>query len=217
MYSIGRIYNQSQRRLLLQWNYHGKPLAIGQKIKIPLTEVNFTQDGKKAADEVFVPLYHTVQEGEWMYRISTTHKKVPVENLEKWNSVKNEQLKSGMQLIVGYLKVKQSQSVLAKSGTNKIMIASAPPIIVKENKPADVVKKDVPPPITTDDSKKPEVKEETVKTDPSLLKRNLFQYRSCQSCGGTFKKLYAETGKIQRAMLESSEAPVGGTMVNITR
>jgi len=198
-YSIGRIYNQSPKEIA---PFNGisidKPLAIGQKIKIPLTDANFTQDGKKAADEVFVPLYHTVQEGEWMYRISTTHKKVPVENLEKWNSIKNEHLKSGMQLIVGYLKVKQSQSALAKMGTNKIMIASAPPVVANENKQAEVVKKEpVPPPTTIakEDSKKPEVKEETVKTEPKPVEAQPVSNPGPVSHkGGTFKKLYAETG-----------------------
>jgi hypothetical protein len=196
-YSIGRIYNQSPKEIApFNGTTMDKPLAIGQKIKIPLTEANFTQDGKKTADEVFVPLYYTVQEGEWMYRISTMHNKVPVANLEKWNSVKNEQLKSGMQLVVGYLKVKQSQSALAKSGTNKIMIASAPPVIAKENKPTEVVKKDVPPPpITNDDSKKPEIKEETVKTDPKPIEAQpVSNTGSVSHKGGTFKKLYTETG-----------------------
>jgi hypothetical protein len=195
-YSIGRIYNQSPKEIApFNGTTMDKPLAIGQKIKIPLTEANFTQDGNKAADEVFVPLYHTVQEGEWMYRISTTHNKVPVANLEKWNSVKNEQLKSGMQLVVGYLKVKQSQSALAKSGTNKIVIASAPPIIIKETKQAEVVKKDVPPPVTTDESRKPEIKEETVKTEPKPVEAQPVSNPGPVSHkGGTFKKLYAETG-----------------------
>ena len=197
-YSIGRIYNQSPKEIApFNGTSMDKPLAIGQKIKIPLTEANFTQDGKKAADEVFVPLYHTVQEGEWMYRISTTHKKVPVENLEKWNSIKNGQLKSGMQLIVGYLKVKQSQSALAKMGTNKIVIASAPPVVANENKQAEAVKKDVVPPpiIAKEDSKKPEIKDETVKTDPKPVEvQPVSNTGPVSHKGGTFKKLYAETG-----------------------
>jgi len=196
-YSIGRIYNQSPKEIApFNGTSMDKPLAIGQKIKIPLTEANFTQDGSKAADEVFVPLYYTVQEGEWMYRVSTTHKKVPVENLEKWNSIKNDQLKSGMQLIVGYLKVKQSQSALAKSGTNKIMIATVPPVVAKENKQAEVVKKDVvPPPIAKDESKPTEIKEETVKTEPKPVEAQPVSNPGPVSHkGGTFKKLYAETG-----------------------
>ena len=58
-YSIGRIYNISPKEiapfnnLILE-----NGLSIGQVIKVPLKEVNFSQDGVVAADEVSVPLYH---------------------------------------------------------------------------------------------------------------------------------------------------------------
>lgn len=207
-YSIGRIYNQSPKEIApFNSTTLDKALAIGQKIKIPLTEANFSQDGQKAGDEVFVPLYHTVQEKEWMYRISTTHNKVAVENLEKWNGVKNDQLRSGMQLIVGYLKVKQSQSALAASGTNKISVATTPPLIVKETKPAEE-KKEMQVGTTKDETKKPEpVKEDVAKTEtkteiktepkddpkPAEVTPVITGGPNAHK-GGSFKKLYAESG-----------------------
>lgn len=130
-YSIGRLYNVSPKEIApLNNSSMDKPLAIGQTLKIPLT-TNLSVDGTKAADEVFVPLYHTVQEKEWLYRISQNHNKVPVANLEKWNNITNDQVKPGMNLIVGYLKVKQGQSALAASGTSKI-VAVAPPVAKTE-------------------------------------------------------------------------------------
>lgn len=199
-YSIGRIYNISPKEISVSNGIAmDKPLAIGQKLKIPLTDANFSQDGKKATDEVFVPLYHTVQEKEWMYRISTTHNKVSIENLEKWNAVTNDQLKAGMQLIVGYLKVKQSQSSLASQGSQKIQVATNPPAVVKETKQVEVITKETPPP----------AKDETVKTDPPKTETTKPEVKEepkpievtptgnsgpANHRGGFFKRQYAEKG-----------------------
>ena len=126
-YSVGRIYNISPKELA---PFNGltieKPLNIGQELKIPLTNINFSQDGKKDAGETFVPLYHIVQPNEALSQISAAHNKVPVENLEKWNKIKKDGAKEGMQLIVGYLKVKTALSYLAERGTmnNDVAVAT---------------------------------------------------------------------------------------------
>lgn len=206
-YSIGRIYNQSPKEMAPFNNTTiEKPLAIGQKIKIPLTGANFSQDGKRAADEVFVPLYHTVEDKEWMFRISSTYNKVPVENLEKWNSIKNDQLKTGMQLVVGYLKVKQSQSALAAQGSTKIQIVTttAPPVAVKEIKPPEDIQKKIPEVITKTEPSKTDIKEgpasAEIKEEP---KKEIPKPAEIQTVstggpsnhkGGAFKKLFDETG-----------------------
>lgn len=118
-YSVGRLYNMSPKDLAAVNRLKMEaPLSIGQTIKIPLVPSNFSQDGRKAADEVLVPVYHTVQEKEWMYRISQNHNKVSVENLQQWNKISNDDIKAGMKLIVGFLKVKQGQSALASGAKN---------------------------------------------------------------------------------------------------
>lgn len=133
-YSIGRLYNISPKEIAPFNNATmDKPLSIGEQIKIPLTTANFSQDGQKAADEVFVPVYHVVQEKEWMYRISTNYNKVPTANIEKWNGITNDQLKAGLKLVVGYLKVKPAQSTLASKGSATIKTET--PAVV-ETKPA---------------------------------------------------------------------------------
>lgn len=157
-YSIGRLYNISPKELA---PYNGltmdKPLAIGQSLKIPLEAANFSQDGSKAADEVFVPVYHTVQEKEWMYRMSVNYNKVPFESLEKWNGLAHGAvLKPGMRMVVGYLKVKTGQSALAAKGSSKIAVATAPPPVVATTIPAA-------------DTKKPEIKEDK-KAEPVATK-----------------------------------------------
>lgn len=133
-YSIGRLYNISPKEIA---PFNGatleKSLSIGQQLKIPLNTANFTQDGQKAADEVFVPVYHIVQDKEWMYRISSNYNKVASANIEKWNGIRSDQLKAGMKIIVGYLKVKPAQSALASNGSATIKTETA--TVITDTKP----------------------------------------------------------------------------------
>jgi LysM repeat protein len=125
-YSVGRLYNISPKVIA---PFNGltidKPLTIGQLLKIPLNAVNFSQSGKSVAGETLVPVYHTIREKEWMYHISTTYNKVPIESLEKWNHINRDQAKAGMQLIIGYLKVKTTESALASGAAAKPVAESA--------------------------------------------------------------------------------------------
>jgi hypothetical protein len=135
-YSIGRIYNLSPREIA---PFNGKTLdaslSIGQELKIPLKSGNFDQQKRVAAGETLVPLFHHVKPQEWMFRISQQYNKVPVVNLESWNNIRNEDLKVGMDIIIGFLKVKTDESVLAKNGNamkpsavnnNSAAVATAP-------------------------------------------------------------------------------------------
>ena len=139
-YSIGRTYNLPPRDLVV-YNKRAltQPLSIGQVLQIPLTSVNFSQNGVKTAAESLVPLYYIIQEKEWMYRISVNHNKVPIPNLEKWNNINKDQVKAGMHIIVGYLKVKTALSALANrpaptttaATTPSTTPASTPPPVAK--------------------------------------------------------------------------------------
>lgn len=164
-YSIGRLYNISPKEIApFNSTTMDKPLSIGQSIKIPLT-TNVSYDGTKAADEVFVPLYHTVQDKEWLYRISQSHNKVPVANLEKWNNITNDQVKPGMNLIVGYLKVKTGQSALAANGTSKIVTVTAEQPVAKAEPVATTPATSTPPATTT-----PPVTTTPKETTPAVVK-----------------------------------------------
>jgi len=125
-YSVGRLYNVSPKELA-PFNQLAmtQPLSIGQTLEIPLTAVNFSQNGQKAVTETLVPVYHIIQEKEWMYRISVNHNKVPIPSLEKWNNVNKDQIHAGMHLIVGYLRVKTALSALATAGAAPVASAGA--------------------------------------------------------------------------------------------
>ncbi|MDP4250687.1 MAG: LysM peptidoglycan-binding domain-containing protein [Bacteroidota bacterium] len=115
-YSIGRLYNASPHDLATYNNMSfDKPLDIGQQINIPLTTSNFDQRQRKGSGEALIPIYHTVQEKEWAFRLSSIYNDVPVSNLEKWNKLKRDDVKQGMELIVGFLKVKTDQSYFASN------------------------------------------------------------------------------------------------------
>lgn len=202
-FSIGRLYNLTPKEIAA-YNKSNltEILKPGQVLKIPLTVDNFSQDGQRAADEVFVPVHYTVQPKEWMYRISQNHNKVPIETLESWNSVKNDQLRAGMNLIVGYLKVRTGQSSLASKGSKRIVTQAGPPV-AKNDKPAEAIAvkkpeekkpepvataetKTVTPPPVTQTTTVPQPKPENTSTTPM---ETWDGYK-----GGYFKGSYAEKG-----------------------
>lgn len=149
-YSVGRMYNVDPK-LLAQYNHltFSHQLVIGEELKIPLTAVNFSQDGRKPAGETLVPVFHIVKEKEWLYRISVNHNKVPIPVLEKWNHVTGDQVHAGLHLIVGYLKVKTALSAFAKAAAGGAGANSAPPAVdgaVKSPAAGSVAKAVMPPP-----------------------------------------------------------------------
>lgn len=198
-FAIGRLYNISPKEVA---SYNGtsieKPLTVGKQIKIPLTTANFSQNGAKEADEVFVPLFHTVQPKEWMYRISVNHNKVPIETLEKWNNISRDNATAGTRLIVGFLKVKKGQSALSGGALNTISVPAKETAAPKKE---DVVKKSESPAIKNEGVSRTEevvkksdpvtVKEAPKKTEVADSKDNL----TVNFKGGFFKKQYDASGK----------------------
>jgi LysM repeat protein len=123
-YSVGRLYNISPKEIAPFNNSSlTMPLGVGQQLKIPLTETNFSQNSEKNADESLVPVYHTLQANESLNKISSNYNAVPLHTLEAWNNVKKENMKAGMHLIVGYLRVKTSLSALAAGAKNVSPVA----------------------------------------------------------------------------------------------
>jgi hypothetical protein len=120
-----------------------KGLGSGQIIKVPLQTANFSQNGLQVSGESLVPVYHIILPKEWLYHISMEYNNVPVLNLEKWNHTSPEQAHAGMPLIVGFLRVRTSQSALAKAAFAPTATTdpgihpdySAPPANLANNKP----------------------------------------------------------------------------------
>lgn len=118
-YSIGRMFNISARELAAYNNLQfANGLVIGQSVKIPLTQYNFTQTGEKGEGQALVPVYHRVEPHEGLYRVSIRFNKIPLSTLRAWNHLHSDELSVGSDLIVGYLKVSRTQSPLADEGVS---------------------------------------------------------------------------------------------------
>ena len=112
-YSIGKTFNLAPKDIAAFNNTTiDKPLSAGQAIKVPLTKANFSQEDPSGSVDELVPIYHVVQEKEWMYRISVNHNKVPIEKIERWNNITRDQARAGMKLIVGFLNNKSTGTPL---------------------------------------------------------------------------------------------------------
>ncbi|MEO7444547.1 MAG: LysM domain-containing protein [Ferruginibacter sp.] len=130
-YSIGRLYNISPKeiapynKLTLE-----NGLAIGQVIRIPLTTLNFTQVVAVGKDEAVVPLYYHAEAKESLAHISTTHNKIPVATLKKWNKIIAEDAAANADVVVGYLKVNKALSDFT-NGKNYVgaSVATVPDLV----------------------------------------------------------------------------------------
>ena len=169
-YSIGRIYNVSPKdiapfnKLELE-----KGLSLGQTIKIPLNSSNFFQSGNAANDETFVPVYYKIKEKEGLYRVAKNNNDLPLETLKQWNGITGDAVKNGVQLVVGYLKVKTELSAFAKNGIGT-SIGSVATVATEEKKPAAPEAIDKPVVKNSDKKNKKEtVKEKDVKEAESKV------------------------------------------------
>lgn len=223
-YSIGRLYNISPKVIAPFNNLTmDKSLSIGEQVQIPLTAVNFSQDGQKTAAETLVPVYHIIQDKEWMYRISVNHNKVPIANLEKWNNINGGQIKAGMHVIVGYLKVKTALSALASGdgGASMATVTPTPPtvgtdvatatfgssetktIVKKENAPVAAM---VAPAVSTPTSG------QTTSQAGSQTATQVVSQTAAEGTSQTGSQMTAQTTNSQTAAPVNSSANVGAAV-----
>ena len=169
-----------------------KPLNIGQSLDVPLTPDNFAQGGKPAADEAYIPVYHVVQQGEGLYRIGQLYNKVGSEAVKRMSNMPTDAIKPGMRLVVGYLKVKKSQSAFAGQAVTPVTtVAEQTPAV----KPAQPVNSTVTPPTTqVTPAPKPEPARPVNTTSPAPVIRNE-QAASLPPGSGFFSGLFYDQSK----------------------
>ncbi|MEO8108400.1 MAG: LysM peptidoglycan-binding domain-containing protein [Ginsengibacter sp.] len=211
-YSISRMYNIPAKDVAaynkLQFE---NGLAIGQTIKIPLNENNFSQTASVKQGEILVPVYHSVEPKEGLYRVSVNYNKVPLDDLKKWNHLQSDEISAGQALIVGYLKVDKNESPLASMGISKNTTAA---LVTKAEPKAENIK----PAITPDKLppvKNPDVqKEETVNNTPSEPVQPVEKVTTVKTksninfSGGYFKNLYNSQADQKSPMSETGSAGV---------
>ena len=192
-YSIGRLYNVTAKELASYNNLQFENgLSVGETIKIPLTENNFLQAGSAGEGEALIPVYHSVLPKEGLYRISINYNKVSLTNIKKWNHLQSDDVSIGTSLIVGYLKVNKTESLLASKGVKaNIEITPGGKTEAKPVPPAPIIEDRMPP------VKKPDVEKEepknatTAQTDEHKVTVTTVNTKSTVNfSGGYFKKLY---------------------------
>jgi LysM repeat protein len=209
-YSIGRMYNVPPKDIAAYNNLQFENgLSVGESIKIPLTENNFSQSEPAGSGEVLVPLYHAVQPKEGLYRVSLKYNKVSIATLKKWNHIQSDAVSTGTPLIVGYLKVIKGESPLAGKGVKTDMKVAA--VTKAETKP-EPVKPDVNPerlpPVKNPDIGKQE-KKDAPETDEHKITVNSVNTKSnINFSGGYFKKLYNDQTENKTPVNEKGSAGI---------
>jgi LysM repeat protein len=113
-YAIGRLYNVSARLLAIYNKLDiNKGLQIDQKIKIPLTDTNFTQQGNSGT-----PIYYKTSDDEKLASISKKNN-IGITSLQQWNGELGNTIKKNQKLIIGFLKSKEMPSVAIASKAPK--------------------------------------------------------------------------------------------------
>ncbi len=207
-YSIGRLYNVSPKELAPYNNFQiDKGLSLGQTLKIPLTPNNFTQTGEVSNDETLIPVYHTIQAKEGLYRVSTSYNKLSPDLIKKWNHLKGDGVSNGTKLIVGYLKVLKDQSAFAQKGVN-IPVAVKP----KEIPPKGVSDiKIITVPVDKNTVTEKEIKQETKPTPivKEIPKDNpVLNTKTSNFSGGFFKKMYGDQATNKSSVTETGSAGI---------
>lgn len=109
-FAIGRLYNVTPKYIA---SYNkldlNKGLQIDQKIKIPLTDTNFTQKGNSGT-----PVYYKTNDDEKLSSISKKNRNVGASVLRGWNGPLDEVVKKNQKLVIGFLKSKEMPSVTIK-------------------------------------------------------------------------------------------------------
>lgn len=131
-FSVGRLYNLSPK-FIASFNKldMSKGLFIDQKIRIPLTDSNFTQNGNSGT-----PVYYKVKDKEDLVIVSTNNRNVSLSNLKLWNNLSGDNVKEGTKLIVGFLMSKEMPSITInnKPKQEEPVVKVEEPVLTKKEK-----------------------------------------------------------------------------------
>ncbi len=166
LYGIGRNYNVHPTEIA-SFNVMdiNKGLNLGQIIKVPLTENNFSQTASSGK-----AVYYKVGEKEGLYRVGV-NSNASTENIKKWNRLTSDHVSVGSKLIVGYLREGDPFLIVSKPDEKTVM----PVAVVKEEKKpeskTELVKQEPVKPVvvTVKEEKKPEPKIEMLKQEPTKV------------------------------------------------
>lgn len=129
-FSVGRLYNVHPKHLAAFNKLDmTKGLLIGQALRIPLTDTNFTQQGNSGT-----PVYYKTGDNEGLMKVSNANGNVKLVDLRNWNNLTSDNIKPGTKLIVGFVKSKELPSV-----TITTKVKQEEPVVKTEEKPVEKV------------------------------------------------------------------------------
>ena len=154
-YSIGRLYNIPPKDIAgFNQLDMAQGLAVDQVLKIPLSELNFTQSRNNGR-----PVYYVVGAKEGLYRVSVNNNNVLMANLRKWNKLSTDQISAGQKLVVGYLVSPEAGNIVSENSVpepRKEVAFETPadqkdaakkPAVPKKEEPLPADDKKVAPPV----------------------------------------------------------------------
>lgn len=164
-YALGRMYNIDYK-VIASFNSldYNKGLQIDQKIRIPLTNANFKQEGNKGT-----PVYYKTGNKENLDKVSQNNNNVLKSNLRWWNGITSDEAKSDTKLIVGFI---ESPSMASVTIAGK-PIPEQSVFHTQEQKNEDEVIQEVKKPEVKPEEKKPTVVEVVKKPEPPVVKEEV--------------------------------------------
>ena len=121
-YSIGRSFNVHPKHLALFNSLDmSRGLSIGQTIKIPLSDTNYSHKS-----DFGTPVYYITGSNETVYNISTNNG-VLMERLRKWNQIADDKFPAGSKLIVGFLFNSTQQGIAVANPKKEIVVDKRKP------------------------------------------------------------------------------------------
>ncbi len=164
MYSIGRLYNVNPKHIAAFNKVDmNKGLNIGEVIRIPLTDTNFTQKSSGG-----VPVYYEAGDKDGLMAVSNANKKVSLQNLRDWNSLTGDKVNPGQKLVVGFLQSKEMGTASVQLPVKAVPVTK--PVVKEEIPQKEVVKTETKPEIK--DEPKPVVPEKKIEeSKPVAMKK----------------------------------------------
>ncbi|MBP7345630.1 MAG: LysM peptidoglycan-binding domain-containing protein [Sediminibacterium sp.] len=124
---LSRIYGATPRQIAAYNNLNANAvLALGVKLRIPLSEDNLVQQQEFATSE---PVYHIAGKGENLFRLSQRYYKVPLANLREWNDLKTDALKNGQAIVIGFIGGSKLAAMKADAPAANTQVFVKPPVI----------------------------------------------------------------------------------------
>lgn len=220
--TISNLYGQSVTKLAA-YNALKSSVVLpkGTGVKIPLSNDLIVQ----RRNDNNAPLYHLIQKGDNLYRLSLAYNKVPLSLLKEWNHMKNDVVKNGQLLIVGFMvnapvsepevttaEVKNEAKIVTPAQTNTPVSREVKVVPVPD--PVENVVSPAPVPVKKNEVKeqpaavRPVAENKTTKEPKPALKKpeERTDYRPKDGDEGYFAAAYTDHEKEQTQQFRSGDA-----------